>query len=448
MNYDVIFIGSGHATWHAAVALKQAGKQVAIVEKDLVGGTCTNYGCDAKIALDGPFQLTEQLQRFQGHGVNSVPTIDWPALMAYKHNVIDPLAPTMSQLFTKMGIDLLTGAAKIADAHTVRIGDQTYTSDYIVIGTGQRPATLPISGNENIHDSREFLDLPEMPQRLVFIGAGVIAMEFATMAATMGREVHIVEFGDRALGAFNQTYVAKLQAKLEAQGVQFHFNEAVTAVSVADDTYTVTTKSGLTIDADYVLGATGRVANVENLGLEDLNIEASARGIKVNDHLQTTVPNIFVSGDVIDKVQPKLTPTATFESNYIARTILGSTDPISYPAIPSVVFTMPRLAEVGVSVAEAEAHTDLYRTQVVPFGQQLAFEFKLALDAEATLVFDKAGYLVGASLYADDGDDLVNLLTLIINARFTADQLQQQIFAFPSATSGVIDLLGTLLPRG
>lgn len=448
MDYDVLFIGSGHANWHAAVALKQAGKKVAIVEKDMVGGTCTNYGCDAKIALDGPFQLVEQLNRFKGNGIHETPTIDWPALMTYKHQVIDPLAPTMDSLFGQMGISMLKGAAKITDAHTVTVGSDNYTADFIVIGTGQRPAALPIEGAEYSHDSREFLDIPEMPARITFIGAGVISMEFAAMAATMGREVHIVEFSDHALGAFDSTYTGRLQAKLEAEGVQFHFNEAVTSIQKVADGLQVTTNSGLSFTTDYVLGATGRVANAENLGLEGLGIEASKRGIKVNDHLQTSVDNIFASGDVVDKTQPKLTPTATFESNYIASVVLGNDQPIAYPAIPSVVFTMPRLAQVGVTVDEAKADPETYHTQVMPFGQQLAFEFKLALDAEATLVFDKAGYLVGASLYADDADDLINLLTLIINGHMTAQQLRQQIFAFPSATSGLIDLLAGLLPRG
>ncbi|WP_461215475.1 dihydrolipoyl dehydrogenase family protein [Lacticaseibacillus sp. GG6-2] len=447
MDFDVIFIGSGHANWHAAVALRQAGKQVAIVEKDLVGGTCTNYGCDAKIALDGPFQLVEQLQRYEGAGVTEVPTISWPALMTYKHQLIDPLAPTMAQLFTQLGVTMIEGTGKLVDAHTVAVNDKTYSSEFIVLGTGQRPANLNIDGQDLIHDSREFLDLPEMPQRLVFIGAGIISMEFAAMAAMLGREVHIVEFSDHALGAFNPAYVAKLQAKLSAQGVQFHFGEAVQTVAQTANGIAVTTANGLKLTTDYVLGATGRIANVENLGLEALGIEASRRGIVVNDHLQTTVPNIFASGDVLNKTQPKLTPTATFESNYIAGVILGNDQPISYPVIPSVVFTMPRLAEVGVTPVQAAAAPDDYRVQTLPFGKQLAFEFKHALDAEATLVFDKDGFLAGASVYADDGDDLINLLVMIINGHFTAAQLQQQIFAFPSATSGVIDLLAGLLPR-
>lgn len=447
MDYDVIFIGSGHATWHAAVGLIQAGKHVAIIERDLVGGTCTNYGCDAKIALDGPFQLAEQLSRYQNSGVDANIQIHWNELMSYKHQVIDPLAPTMSQMFAKIGIDMITGDGSLTDAHTVKVGDQSYTADIIVIGTGQRPVNLKIEGSEYIHDSREFLSLDDMPERLTFIGAGIISIEFAAMAASMGRDVQVIEFSDHALTAFDQKYVAKLMAKMTDQGVHFHFGEAVTKAEESAEGFSVTTKNGLTINTDYILGATGRIANVENLGLEALGIQASRRGIEVNDHLQTSVDNIYASGDIINKLQPKLTPTATFESNYIASQILGNTAPISYPAIPSVVFAMPRIAEVGVTISAAEDSAEDYHTQVVPFGQQLAFEYKHAMDAEMTLVFDRQNYLVGASVYADDAEELINILTLIINGHFTASQLQQQIFAFPSSTSGIIDLVTGMLPR-
>lgn len=447
MDYDVIMIGAGHATWHGAVTLKQQGKRVAIVEKDMVGGTCTNYGCDAKIALDGPFQLNEQLARFKGAGIDKVPAINWPDLMAYKHQVIDPFSPAMTDMFTKMGIDMITGSAKLTGEHAVTVAGKTYTSEYIVLGTGQRPAKLNIPGAEYIHDSREFLDLAQMPARLVFIGAGIIAMEFASMAASMGKDVHIVEFTDKALAPFNQEYVARLQQKLTAQGVHFHFGEAVSAVTKNGDAFTVSTKSGLTIPTDYILGAMGRVANVEGLGLERLGIEASRRGIKVNDHLQTAVPNIYASGDVIDRPQAKLTPVAIFESNYIAGQLLGQTAPINYPAIPSVVFTIPRLSQVGVSVETATAQPAAYHTQTLKFGQQATFELKRAVDAEATLVFDSKGFLAGASVYDDAGEETINLLTLIINGRYTATMLQQQIFAFPSASSALLDSLTALLPR-
>lgn len=447
MDYDVIFIGSGHATWHAAVALKQAGKNVAIMEEDTVAGTCTNYGCDAKILLDGPFELSEQLKQYQGKGVNEPVKIDWSQLMAYKHDVIDPLSVQMTGLFKQMGIDLMMGHASLTDGHTVTVDDKSYTADAIVLGTGQRPAKLPIEGAEYLHDSREFLDLETMPKRITFIGAGIISLEFAAMAAALGSDVHVVEYGPRALAAFNTAHVDQLVTKLTAAGVTFHFGEGLQRVVPVGDHFQAITDSGLTIDTDYVLGATGRVPNVENLGLEDVGIAFNRRGIEVDDHLRTSVPSVYASGDVIDKPIARLTPTTTFESNYIAGQILGNPSPIDYPAIPAVVFTMPRPAQVGVSVAAAEADPNTYHIQDIPYGQRLAFQYKNELDADLKAVFDADNYLVGAEIIGNDAPDLINLLTLIINGHMSANDLGKQIFAFPSSSVGIIDLLQMSLHR-
>lgn len=447
MDFDTIFIGSGHASWHAAMTLVQAGKKVAIVEQDTIGGTCTNYGCDAKILLDGPFQLINQLNNFKGAGVNEVPEVNWQQLMNYKHQVIDTLAPTMANIFEKSNITILNGKGKLIDQNTVQVKDTNYSAEYIVIGTGQSPVKLNIPGNEFIHDSREFLDIEKMPERLTFIGSGIISMEFISMAAMLGKEVHVIEFSKQALNMFHQAYVEKVVEKLISMGVQFHFEQAVTSVEQIDQGLMVTTNSGLQIQTDYVLGATGRVANVDNMGLENLGIQVDKGGIIVDDHLRTNISNVFASGDVISKSIPKLTPTAIFESNYIADQILATnTNAIEYPAIPSVVYTLPRIAQIGVTVEEAMDDSQKYVVKEIPFGKALAFEYKREISAEGKFVFDTNGYLVGATIYSDESEELINVITMIINQKLRANDLKQQIFAFPGAISGVIDLLSATLP--
>ena len=151
MDYDVVFLGSGHAAWHAALALVQGGKKVALIEKDVTGGTCTNYGCDAKILLDAPFQLIEQLSEYKEKGIDELPEIRWDHLMAHKHQVIDQLAPSMEALFAQASIELIRGSGKIIDEHTVQVNETTYSAVFIEIGTGQRPADLPIPCTESIH---------------------------------------------------------------------------------------------------------------------------------------------------------------------------------------------------------------------------------------------------------------------------------------------------------
>lgn len=440
-QYDVVFIGSGHAAWHAALTLKHAGKDVAIIEKDTIAGTCTNYGCNAKILLEGPYEVLEESAQYNGIIQSQDLHVNWENLMDYKKQVINPMNGMLKGMFEQQGIDVYMGAGVIKDAHTVTVNDEALQTENIVIATGQHSNKLDIEGKELTHDSRDFLSMDELPKRMTFIGVGIISVEFASIMIKSGVEVTMIHHSDKPLKGFNQTHVTQLIKKLKDEGVHFYFDEETQKVEKIGEAYKVSTASGLTIDTDYVLDATGRNPNVEGIGLDQVGIEYSKKGISVDGHLRTNVSNIYASGDVLDKAIPKLTPTATFESNYIAAHILGMTqDEIQYPAIPSVLYSLPRLSQIGVSVQGAEQN-ERYTVKHIPFGKQMAFEYKNETDAEMYVVLDEEKRLVGADIYGVDAADLVNLLVFIINQRMTAQDLNQLIFAFPGASSGVIDML-------
>lgn len=440
-QYDVTFIGSGHANWHAAVDLAKAGKKVAIVEKDIIAGTCTNYGCNAKFLLESPFEFMDGLARYEKAGIAKTGEISWEKLMAYKKEEIPTYSPMLEGMFAHLSIDVLKGHGQLKDAHTVLIDEKKITTDYIVIGTGQRPARLNIPGNEWFQDSRAFLDMDHMPERIVFIGAGIIALEFATMASLLGSEVHIIEFADRALAAYPEKMVASVVSKMTADGVSFHFNQAVSSAEKTAGGLLIKTAQGLEIETDTIIDATGRVSNVEGLGLETVGVDFDRTGIKVNEFMQTSLSNIYASGDVVSKTIPRLTPTASFESSYIAEHILGNPAPINYPVVPNVVFTLPRLAQVGVTIAEAEANPEQYKIVDIPFGKQLKFQTKLEAEAHFTLIVGSDKTLKGAALLGHEAGEMINLLTLVINQKLTAKDLNRMIFAFPATTSGLLGAL-------
>ncbi len=444
-DYDVVYLGSGHACWHGGKILRDAGKKVAYVDNDLTGGTCTNYGCNAKILLDSPFELIDGIERYKNLCVDKIPSVDWTALMNYKREVLKDYPVMLEKMFAGLGMDYFRARGKILDAHTVQAGDKKITAEYIVIGTGERAKHQDIPGSEHVHDSREFLSLEKFPKRIVFIGAGIISMEFASMAAKMCDEVYVIQYNDRPLGAYPKKYVDRVVKKLSDDGVKFCFNESAVKIEKSGKTFNVSLKSGAVLKCDYVFEATGRQANVDGIGLEDVGIEFSARGIKVNECLQTKVPNIYASGDVVDKKIPRLTPTATFESNYIAEHILGKKEPISYPAIPNLVFTLPRIAQVGVGVEEAEKAPGKYRVEVVPYGKMLLFDSSNEADNEFTFIIDKENHLVGAAFYGSEAAALVNYVTFIINCKITGEQLDKMIFAFPTQTYGVYSMLAPML---
>jgi len=444
-KYDVIYIGSGHASWHGALILKMQGKKVALVEKDLLGGTCTNYGCDAKILLDSPIELKEALDRYQNIGLAKQAEINWNSLMQYKKGYIGSMPSALDGLFNKFGFDVIKGAAKFVDKHTIEVEGKQYCADYFVIGTGQTYVPLDIPGKEYFKDSRDFLSLDNIPDHVTFVGAGIIGMEFASICLALGKHVDIVDLASEALRQYDKKYVDFVVKKMKEQGANFLFNRHVSALEkVKENEYVLKTQEGDEIKSNYVLVAVGRKANVEGLNLEGLGIEFSNRGIKVDNHLRTNVKNIYASGDVIDKKEPKLTPTAEFESNYIALDILLPSflsRKISYPVVPNLVFTLPRIGQVGVNTNEAKALG--YRVEEVELGKTMAWANKNDVNEHLTFVFNKKNELVGASIMSDVAGEYLDLLTIIINQKLKAKDLTKMIFSFPTTTYG---LMSSLIP--
>lgn len=445
-NYDVIFIGSGHSCWHGALILKILGKSVALVERDLLGGTCTNYGCDAKILLDSPFELKEGLDRYKNIGLASEAKIDWKKLMTYKKQVISYMQPGMQGLFDQFGFDVIRGSAKFLDKNTIEVNGEKYFAKNFVIGTGQTYIPLDVPGKEYMHDSREFLSLDDIPDHVTFIGSGIISMEFASICLSLGKKVEIINHSDVVLRDYPKDYTDYIVNKMKNEGAIFHFNANVSEIEKVDDSnYIVKTREGLTIDTNYILVAVGRRANVSDMNLEKIGIKASNKGIVVDNHLRTTVKNIYASGDVIDKSIPKLTPTAEFESNYIAIDILNPFNKkINYPVVPNLVFTLPRISQIGVSVDEAKKSA-LYRVERVEIGKTMSWGNKNQVYEDVTFIFNKKNKLVGAAVLSDDAGTYIDVLTLIINLSVGVRQLSKMIFSFPTQTYSLISALIPLM---
>ncbi|TPR43605.1 NAD(P)/FAD-dependent oxidoreductase [Apilactobacillus micheneri] len=433
-DYDVLYIGAGHGTFDGAIPLAQKGFKIAVVEADKVGGTCPNWGCNAKIALDIPVQLTETQKRLQNI-INGDTSINWKENMANKHKVIDGLPDAISGLIESLNIKLIHGFAKLSDNHTVTVGDNSYSADKIVIATGLRPHRLDVEGKELAHDSKDFLNLDEMPKHVTVIGAGYIAMEFATIANAAGAQVTVLMHGDKALRQFNQEYVDMVIKDLENKGVRFIKNADIKGFVQKDDCVTAVQLADEDVRTDYILDATGRIPNVENIGLDDLGIKYDKKGIKVNDHLATDVDNIYASGDVADTGQPKLTPTAMFESKYLTSLFSGETkDAIDFPAIPSVVFTTPRIAEVGVSVDEAK-DSDEYTVEETDMTKDWYRAITKEQIAKRAYVFDKEHHLVGATEVSDQADSVIDSILPAVALKLDQKQIGRLVHLFPSIGS-------------
>jgi len=438
-DYDVLYLGAGHGTFDGAIPLASTGCKVGVIESGLIGGTCPNRGCNAKITLDEPVRVSREVERLSELQGNV--KINWSDSLKHKQDVINPLPSMISGLMTGVGIDIIKGHGVFQDAHTIEVdGKKTVTADKIVVSTGLRPHRLDIPGDELAHDSEDFMNLTEMPDDIVIIGSGYIGMEFATIANAAGSKVTVLVHNDKALRKFYQPFVQKVVDNLKDRGVTFVENAKVTSIERDGDSCVVTCEPGQKVSTKWILDATGRIPNIENIGLEKIGVKCTSEGITVNDHLQTAVDNVYASGDVIDKKYPKLTPTAVFESTYLMQLFSGkTTDAIKYPVIPTVTFTSPRIAQAGVSVEEAEQKG--YTVKNLDLTGDWYYQVDNEKIAESKMIYDKEGKLVGVTEVSDQAQDVINALLPVIELQLNATQIGRIVSLFPSISS---DALGRI----
>ena len=469
MDYDVIYIGSGNAAWQGGRFLRKAGLKILIVEESLYGGTCANRGCNSKALLDAPYEIKALADNFEGVGKAGNFEVDWPSLMKWKRKRIANMAPFLDGKFDEYDLDVAHGKGIIIDEHTVQVGKKQFTTDKIVIATGLKPVIPDIEGKQYLHDSTDFLDIDELPEHAIIIGAGFVGMEFASILAEAGLSADVIIRGNMALKYFHQPYVQNVIEILKKKNIRFHFNQTVkevisnveienpedkvlnvTSAQNSDELlrdpeakidnrsyengFKVNCESGLTLTGDYVIAAMGRTANVEDIGLENVGLTYTSRGIKVNGHLQTAVPNIYAAGDVADTGIAKLVTVAIHHSKYLAKELLCEADEITYPVVPAVAYTIPRIATVGVPAYIAEK-SDEYDVHTIRYGNSYSLELKNDTTAEAKVIVDKDFQIVGAEIYAADAENVANMFTFIINKKITLDELDYMIYAFPSSSS-------------
>lgn len=471
MDYDVIYIGSGNASWQGGRFLRKAGLKVLIIEENLYGGACANRGCNSKAILDAPYEIKALVDNFEGCGKSGDFEVNWSDLMKLKRARIANMSVFLDGKFKEYDLDVAHGKGIILDEHTVKVGDKTFTTDKIVICTGLKPVIPDIEGKEYLHDSNDFLDIEELPKHTIIIGGGFVGMEFASILAEAGLEADVIIRGDMALKYFHQPYVQNVIEILESKNIRFHFNQTVKEVIKSDDiivenpeekvsnvkdamnsdanlrdpeakinnkgyenAFTVNCESGLSITGDYVIAGMGRTANVEDIGLENVGLTYTDKGIKVNGHLQTEVPNIYACGDVADTGIAKLVTVAIHQSKYLAKELLGEADEITYPVVPAVAYTIPRIATVGIPAYIAEKSDD-YEVHTIKYGRSYSAVLKNDGRAEVKVIVDKDLNIVGAEIYAADAENVANMFSFIINKKITLEELDYMIYTFPSSSS-------------
>jgi glutathione reductase (NADPH) len=437
---DVLVIGTGTAGYTVALALSKAGLQVAVVDNRPFGGTCAMRGCQPKkylVAAAEVVHLSHQMARI---GIQPVARIDWPALMKSKTAFTEAVPGRTEHVFQKAGIEQLHGTARFISVDEVIIGtDLTVRPEHMVIATGSRTALLDFPGAEFAITSDEFLELAQMPRRVVFIGGGYIAMEFAHVAHSAGATVRILQHTNRILKRFDAELVDRLVDASNSIGISVSKGFDTSSLEKTRGTLIVNGGAGGTeaIEADLVVNCSGRVPDLDDLDLEAGKVTRSQRGIEVNSFLQNTGnPRVYAIGDACG-AGAQLAPVADMEAAIAAENILnGNIKKPDYLGIPSVLFTQPPLAMVGMTEDVARASGIRFRINRGSMsdwpssrriGQEHAY-YKVIIEEEG-------GHILGAHLFGHNAGEAINVFAMAIKFGLSYLDLKKMLWAYPTNVS-------------
>jgi glutathione reductase (NADPH) len=444
-NVDLIVIGTGSGASSAAYPCRSAGWSVTVVDSRPFGGTCQLRGCDPKKVLVGGAELVDWNRRMHGHGVPAAGlTIDWPDLMGFKRTFTDDVPHQNEQSFAKAGIGMLRGRAHFVDRTTLRVGNDTLTGRHVVIAGGARRATLNIPGEEHLITSTQFLELDHLPPRIVFVGGGYIGFEFAHVAARAGAQVRIVHRGARPLPRFDPDLVALLVEATRELGVEVHLNTRVEAVEKRREQVVVHASSGReahSFEADMAVHSAGRVPEIDDLDLEVGGVAREKAGVSVNEYLQSVSnPAVYAAGDAVASGDFPLTPVAGMQGAIVASNLLkGNHRTPDYAGVPSVVYTVPPLAAVGLQEAAAREQGLRFRTNYQRTeGWYTSRRVGLRHSGFKVVVEEDTERILGAHLLGEHAEEVINLFGLAIRSGLKATDLRHMVYAYPTSSSDVV----------
>ena len=430
---DLIIIGAGPGGYRAAEYAAKNGLKVIIFEAGYVGGTCLNVGCIPTKSFARDAEIIQTLNNAEDFGLNGLDyEFDIQKVINRKNEVIASLRSGIETLLSHPNITLVKAEAAFKDAHTVVADGEEYSASHIIIATGSVPKSLRLEkpAARRVLDSSDLLSIDELPQRLCIIGAGVIGMEFASIFNAFGTEVTVVEFLKECLPVLDSDIAKRLRKSLEKQGVTFHMQSSVTAITEDGVVFTDKKGNAVTVEADEVLMAVGRAPRVFD-HFSRAGFEYSERtGIQVNEHLQTTVPHIYAIGDV--NARQMLAHAAEMQGIHVVNQILGKTDDIRLDIMPAAIFTLPEAACVGLS---EDACKEQGREYVCRKSFWRANGKALAMNESEgllKLIAFPQGDIIGCHAFGAHAADLIQEVSALMCRNTTVEQLSHIVHIHPT----------------
>ncbi len=441
-DFDLFTIGAGSGGVAASRRAGSYGARVAIAEGTRVGGTCVLRGCVPKKLLVYGSHFREEMEDARGFGwtVGEL-TLDWGRLIQAKNKELDRLNAIYVRMLHDSGVKIFEGSARLVDAHTVEVLGKRHTARHILIATGGWPVLPEIPGVEHGITSNEALDLPSLPKRVVIVGGGYIAVEFAGIFNAAGADVTVLVRGDAVLRGFDQDLRATLSEQMRKRGVDVRCETRVRSLEKeSDGTISVNLGSEL-LEADTVLFATGRSPNTKSLGLDDVGVKTDESGaIVVDDDSHTSVATIHAIGDVTDRMN--LTPVAIAEGRAFAETTFHDNKMrMDRDNVPSAVFSQPPCATVGLTEAEARTKgspIDVYCSRFRPMKHTLSRRDEQAM---MKLVVDRAtNRVLGAHMVGADAPEIIQGLAIALKCGATKAQFDATVGIHPTAAEEFVTM--------
>ena len=433
MKSDIIIIGSGPGGYRTAAYAASKGKTVTIFEEGHLGGTCLNVGCIPTKTFARSAEAAGEMRNAAALGLKAVePEFSLADIVARKDGIVEQLRQAIAAVLSAPGITLVNAKASFVDDHTVEAAGEQYTADTIIIATGSTHKSLRLEAldEDMLLTSDTLLSLTSFPRRLCIVGAGVIGMEFASIFRQLGAEVTVVEFLKECIPALDSDIAKRLRKQLEKQGVEFYMQSAVK--KIADGCVTFERKGKeQSVEADKVLMAVGRRPVVEGYGLENTTIGYDARGIVVDDNMQTNVPGVYAIGDVNARMM--LAHAATMQGLHVVNHLLGISDNIRLDIMPAAIFTNPEAACVGKTEdqlkaegVEIEVRKKMYRTN----GRALAMN-----EAEGYIklcVSASDGVILSCHAFGAHSADIVQEVSALMCKNTTLQELHEMVHIHPT----------------
>ena len=443
-DFDLLVIGAGSGGVRAARFAAGFGARVAIVESRYLGGTCVNVGCVPKKLLVYGAHYHEDFAQAAGFGWTlGERQFDWPTLIANKNREIERLNGIYRNLLLGSGVTLLEGHGRLRDEHSVEVAGQVYRARHILIATGGWPQIPDIPGKELAITSNEAFHLPALPRRVLVVGGGYIAVEFASIFQGLGAQTSLLYRGELFLRGFDQSVRLHLKEELGKKGLDLQFNSDIRRIErQADGSLLATLNDGRQLVTDCVFYATGRRPMLDDLGLENVDIQRDDRGfIQVNERYETSTPSILALGDVIGGMA--LTPVALAEGMAVARRLFKPEQyrPVDYQNIPTAVFSLPNVATVGLTEEQARAagHTlNIYESRFRPMKLTLTdcqerSLMKLVVDAETDRV-------LGCHMVGPEAGEILQGIAIAIKAGATKRIFDETIGIHPTAAEEFVTM--------